>query len=93
MLMEMSLCFFHLVLKQVNVAVVAMTSINRMQKFVFLMLQKYSVVKLFNLISTTNETRHIKWHKAWKCESKFGPIFVIINNVGIKINADVNATN
>ena len=35
----------------------------------------------------------MKWHNAWKCERKFGLIFVIINNVGIKINADVNGTN
>ena len=25
-------------------------------------------VKVFNLMSTTNETRHIKWHKACKCK-------------------------
>ena len=38
MLMEMSLCFFHLVLKQVNVVVIVIILIVRMQKFVFLML-------------------------------------------------------
>ena len=37
-LMEISLCFFQLVLKQVNVVVVGIVSIIRMQKFVFLML-------------------------------------------------------
>ena len=25
-------------------------------------------VKIFNLFSRTNETRHIKWHKTYKCE-------------------------
>ena len=25
-------------------------------------------VKVFNLMSTTNETRHIKWHKTFKCK-------------------------
>ena len=25
-------------------------------------------VKLFNLMSITNETRHIKWHKTCKCK-------------------------
>ena len=35
------------------------------------------MLKVFNLMSRTNETRYI----------------VIINNVGIKINADVNAKN
>ena len=29
-------------------------------------------VKVFNLISRTNETRHIEWHEACKCEGKFG---------------------
>ena len=38
-------------------------------------------VKLFNLMSRTNETRHL------------GLIFIIMNNVGRKINADVNAKN
>ena len=27
-------------------------------------------VKVFNLLSRTNETRHIKWHKACKCKCK-----------------------
>ena len=38
-------------------------------------------VKVFNLMSRTNETRHL------------GLIFIIMNNVGRKINADVNAKN
>ena len=38
MLMEMSLCFFYLVLKQVNVAVVVIILIIRMQKLVLMML-------------------------------------------------------
>ena len=29
-------------------------------------------VKVFNLLSRTNETRHIKWHETYKCESKYG---------------------
>ena len=29
-------------------------------------------VKVFNLISRTNETRHIEQHEACKCEGKFG---------------------
>ena len=28
-------------------------------------------VKIFNLISRTNETRHLEWHKTCKCECKF----------------------
>ena len=29
-------------------------------------------VKVFNLMSITNETRHIEWHETCKCECKFG---------------------
>ena len=29
-------------------------------------------VKVSNLMSRTNETRHIEWHETCKCESKFG---------------------
>ena len=29
-------------------------------------------VKVFNLISKTNETRHIKWHETWKCKCWLG---------------------
>ena len=36
----------------------------------------------------TNETRHIKWHETCKCKCRLE-----INNVGIMINADVNAKN
>ena len=49
-------------------------------------------VKVFNLMSITNETRHIEWHKTCICECQY-LMFVIINNVGIKVNADVNAKN
>ena len=29
-------------------------------------------VKIFNLMSRTNETKHIEWHETCKCECKFG---------------------
>ena len=29
-------------------------------------------VKVFNLMSRNNETRHIEWHQTCKCECKFG---------------------
>ena len=35
-------------------------------------------VKVFNLISKTNETKHIKWHKTCKCECRLDAI--IFNN-------------
>ena len=31
---------------------------------------KYLNVKVFNLMSRTNETRHIKWHETCKCTCK-----------------------
>ena len=50
-------------------------------------------VKVFNLMSRTNETRHIEWHETLNVSVNVGLMFVIINNVGIKINADANAKN
>ena len=49
-------------------------------------------VKVFNLMSRTNETRHIEWHETCKCKCR-SEAFVIINNVGMMINAGVNAKN
>ena len=46
-------------------------------------------VKVFNLMSRTNETRFIEWHVSVNLEK----MFVIINNIGIKINVDVNLKN
>ena len=46
-------------------------------------------VRVFNLMSRTNETTFIEWHDKCKCECRF----VIINNDGIKINANVNVKN
>ena len=37
-----------------------------MQKFV-----KNLNLKVFNLMSITNETRHIKWHETCKCKCRF----------------------
>ena len=51
---------------------------------------KYLNVKVFNLMSRTNETKHIEWHETCKCKCRLD---VIINNVGIMINVDVNAKN
>ena len=50
-------------------------------------------VKVFNLISRTNETRFIKWHKNVSVNVDQKQLFVIINNNGIKINVDVNVKN
>ena len=45
-------------------------------------------IKVFNLISMTNKTRHIKWYESCKCKCR-----LILNNVGMKINVDVNVKN
>ena len=44
-------------------------------------------------MSRTTETRHIKCHKNYKCECRLDTSLAITNNVGIKINADVNSKN
>ena len=44
-------------------------------------------------MSGFNETRQIEWHEIVNVSVNLGLMFVIINNVGIKINADVNAKN
>ena len=39
---------------------------------------KDSNIKIFNLMSRTNETRFIKWHDTFKCECRFDAI--VCNN-------------
>ena len=63
----MSLCFSRLVLKQVNVVVNYAYAKNCVPNVV-----KKLNVKIFNLMSRTNETRYIDWHETCKCECKFG---------------------
>ena len=51
-------------------------------------------IRVFNLMSRTNETRHIKWHESWKCICRLDKI--ICNSKqkdGMKINVHVNAKN
>ena len=47
-------------------------------------------VKVFKLMSRTNEMKNMKWHETCKCECRLMQLSVIINNIGIKINADMN---
>ena len=49
-------------------------------------------VRVSNLMSRTNETKYIKWHKTCKCKCRLDAS-VIINKVGMRINSDVNAKN
>ena len=52
-------------------------------------------VKVFNVMSRTNETRHIEWHEMCKCKCRLDAS--VCNNkkckVGMMINAGVNAKN
>ena len=41
-----------------------------MENYVFLMLLKNSNVRAFNLMSKTNETRHIECHETCKCKRR-----------------------
>ena len=44
-------------------------------------------------MSRTNGTRHIEWHESVSVNVDQMQAFVIINNVGMMINADVNVKN
>ena len=50
-------------------------------------------VEVFNLMSRTNDTRYIEGMKHVNVSVNLEKVFVIINNVGIKINADLNVRN
>ena len=54
---------------------------------------KNLIVKVFNLMLRTNETRHIKKHETCKLNLDWMQVFVIINNVGIMINVNANVKN
>ena len=60
-----------------------------MQKFVFMVLLKTNL-KVFNLMSRTNETRYINRMKLVNINVDQMQVFLIINNDGMKINAGVN---
>ena len=64
----MSLCFFLLVLKQVNSVVVVINDLYA--KTCVPDIVKNLKVKVFNLMSRTNETRHIKRHGTRKCKRR-----------------------
>ena len=50
-------------------------------------------VKVFNLMSRTNEARHTKWHETCKCKCRLDAIVSNLNNVGIMVNFDANVKN
>ena len=50
-------------------------------------------LKVFNVMSRTNETRHVKWHETCKCKCRLYASVCNSKQLGIKINVDVNAKN
>ena len=70
--------YFNLiVLKRVNLVVIVIILTIRMQKFMFLMIKDLNV-KVFNIMSRTNETRFIEWHQTCKCKCRLDAI--VCNN-------------
>ena len=69
MLIVTNLYFFLLVSKQLNAAVVVTILMIPMQNCVPNVVKSLNV-KVFNLMSRTNETRHIKWHETCKCKCR-----------------------
>ena len=53
-----------------NIVTVVIISVIDMQNQELLMFLKIISVKVFNLMSRTNEARHIKWHKTCKCKCR-----------------------
>ena len=62
MLIVMNLYFIYLVLKQINAVAVVVILMTHMQKCVPDVIKDLNV-KVFNLISRTNEASRIKWFK------------------------------
>ena len=69
--------FILLVLKQVNLVAIVIILMIRIQKYVPDSVKDVNV-KVFNLMSRTNEARHIKWHQTCKCICRLDAI--VCNN-------------
>ena len=50
-------------------------------------------VKVFNLMSRTNETRHIKWHETCKCKCRLNKSVCNTKQHWNEDNVDVNIKN
>ena len=57
-------------------------------------------VKVFNVVSWSNQIKHIEWHEACKCKCRLNSVchkvfkvFVTINKDGMKISVDVTVEN
>ena len=54
---------------------------------------KNLIVKVFNLMSRTNETRHIEWYETCKCKCRLDGSVCNHKQHGMMINVRVNAKN
>ena len=50
-------------------------------------------IKVFNIIWRINEARHKSWHETCTCKYRLNVSVCNNSNIGIMINADVNAKN
>ena len=64
----MSQYFILLISKQVNVAVVVTNISDPYAEMCVPDVVKKLIIKVFNLMPKTNETRHIKWNETCKCK-------------------------
>ena len=70
MLIVMSTYLILLVLKQANAVVTVIILMIRMQKMYVPDVVKKLNLKVFNLMSGSNETRQIKWHETCNCKCR-----------------------
>ena len=90
MLIEMSLCYFAFSIKT-SKCIGSCNNINHpYAKICVPDAVKNLNVKVFNLMSKTNETRH--GTKRVNMSANLGLMFLIINNAGIMINVGANET-
>ena len=92
MLIVIILYFILLVLKQINVVVIVIILMIPTLKYVPDIVKDLTV-KVFNLMSRTNETRHIKWHETCKCQCRLDAIVCNKIKDGMRRNADANVKN
>ena len=91
MLIKMILCFFPYSIETGKCSSNCNNINNPLAKFCVPDFVKKNV-KVFNLVSGTNETRHIEWYEMYNCKCTFSSS-VCNNNVGMIINAVVKAKN
>ena len=70
MLIVMSTYLILLVLKQANAVATVIILMIRMQKMYVPDVVKKLNLKVFNLMSGSNETRQIKWHETCNCKCR-----------------------